>query len=678
MILTAYHNDILEIVIENPPVNALVATIRQELDQAITGAQLNEAIKAIVIRGAGKLFSGGADITEFAQFPAEPSLPALVESIEASSKPVVAAIHGTCFGGGLEIALACHFRIAAPSARLALPEVKLGLLPGAGGTQRLPRLLGAEEALEMIVVGDPVTAEKAATLGLVDRITGEDDLTTTAISFAREMVPVGPRRTGLRSVISETDLFERFAANHARRIKGLNAPAACIEAVKAAGELPLKAGLAVERALFMKLLGGTQSKALRHVFFAERAAARIDGVPKSTKLRKIARIGVIGAGTMGGGISMNFLSTGLPVTIVEMTQNALDRGVATIRHNYEASAAKGRMTADRVACAMALLTPTLDFDDLSGCDLIIEAVYETMVLKQEIFVRLDAIARPGAILASNTSYLDIDAIAAVTGRPQDVLGLHFFSPANVMKLVEVVRGARTSPEVLATAMDLVKNIGKIAVMAGVCYGFIGNRMLIPRQENASALLLEGATPEQIDRVHTAFGMPMGPFQMADLAGLDLGWHRDPNRIETVRDALCTKGRWGQKTKTGFYNYDERRRASPSPELAAIVDDFRARAGMTPREISDDEITVRTFYTMVNEGAKILEEGIAQRSSDVDIVWVCGYGWPRHTGGPMFWSDRMGLQTVIDGLERYRDRLGADFTLSRLLVDRAAASGSLVG
>jgi 3-hydroxyacyl-CoA dehydrogenase len=445
--------------------------------------------------------------------------------------------------------------------------------------------------------------------------------------------------------------------------------------VKAACELPLAAGLTLERALFMKLLGGTQSQALRHIFFAERAAARIDGLPKGTAQRKLTRIGVIGAGTMGGGISMNFLSAGLPVTIVEMAQAALDRGVATIRHNYEASAAKGRMTADGVERAMALLTPTLDFGALSGCDLIIEAVYENMPVKQEIFARLDAIARPGAILASNTSYLDIDAIAAVTGRPQDVLGLHFFSPANVMKLVEVVRGARTAPDVLATAMDLAKNIVQIAVVAGVCYGFIGNRRLIPRQSQANALLLEGATPEQIDRVHVEFGMPMGPFQMADLAGVDIGWHRDAARIDSIQDALCAEGRWGQKTKAGFYDYDDKRRPSPSPVTAAIIERFRSRAGCATRAITDEEIIVRTLYTMVNEGAKILEEGIAQRASDIDVVWTSGYGWPRVTGGPMFWAGTIGLDRIAAGIEAYRGNLPADFSLSALLHDKAAAKAS---
>jgi 3-hydroxyacyl-CoA dehydrogenase len=670
MIETQLHDDVLEIVMANPPVNALGAGVRQGIFQAIADAQGNPAIKAIVIRGGGKMFSGGADITEFGKPPVDPWLPQVVDAIEASAKPVVAAIHGTALGGGLEVALGCHYRIASPKAKLGLPEVSLGLLPGAGGTQRLPRLIGVEAALGMIVSGAPIPATRAAEAGLVDTLAESDDsLAAEAIAYARTLD--APRRTGARSVSADPAVFERFAADNARKIKGLDAPKACIEAVKAATELPLAEGQEKERQLFLQLVSGDQSKALRHVFFAERAAARIEGLPKDTQLRAIATVGVIGAGTMGGGISMNFLSAGIPVTIVEMAQDALDRGAATIRKNYEATAAKGRITPAQVEKAMALLSPTLDFDALKDCDLIIEAVYENMDVKKEIFARLDGIAKPGAMLASNTSYLSIDEIASATQRPQDVLGLHFFSPANVMKLVEVVRGAKTAPDALATGMDLARKIGKVPVVAGVCYGFIGNRMLIPRQVNANALLLEGATPDQVDRVHTGFGMPMGPFQMADLAGVDIGWHRDPNRIESLQDALCAQGRWGQKKQAGFYDYDEKRKPSPSPVVATIIEDFRAKAGITPRAIGDEEILVRTLYTMVNEGAKILEEGIAQRASDIDVVWNYGYGWPRHKGGPMFWADQIGLDTVVDGLKRYEGRLGEDFSFSPLLLKRAA-------
>ncbi len=670
MLNVQLHEDVLEIVLNQPPVNALGAALRKELWEAMERAAADPTVRAVVLRGAGKLFSGGADITEFDQTLADPWLPDLIDRVERSEKPVIAAIHGTCFGGGLELALGCHYRLVAPSAKVGLPEVKLGLLPGAGGTQRLPRLAGAQATLEMIVSGDPVDATRALELGVADMLVAEEALAEAAMAFARNAP--GVRRTGERTVAPDPGVFERFAAENARRIKGMDAPAACIAAVRAATQLPLREGLDRERALFDELLRGDQSKGLRHVFFAERAAAKIADLPKGTAPRSVAKVGVIGAGTMGGGISMNFLSAGIPVTLVETSAEALDRGCGVIRSNYEASAAKGRFTTGQVEQALGLLTPALDLQALAECDLIIEAVYEDMEVKQGIFCRLDEIAKPGAILASNTSFLNIDELAACTKRPQDVLGMHFFSPANVMKLLEVVRGAQTAPDALATAMELARRIRKVPVVARVCYGFIGNRMLTPRQDQATALLLEGATPEQIDRVHTAFGMPMGPFQMADLAGVDIGWHRDPGRIESLSDALCAAGRWGQKTRAGFYDYDEKRRPTPSPVTAEIIAGFRESAGLRPREIGEQEIIARTLYTMVNEGAKILEEGIAQRASDVDIVWVFGYGWPAITGGPMFWADTIGLQTVVDGLDRFRHQLPADFTIAPLLKERASA------
>lgn len=669
MIETNRHHNVLELVIANPPVNALGAAVRQGLFQAIQEAEGDDAIAAVVIRGSGKLFSAGADISEFGKAPVAPWLPEVVDRIEGCTKPVVAAIHGSALGGGLEVALACHYRVATPKAKLGLPEVNLGLLPGAGGTQRLPRLVGVEAALGMIVTGKPVPAAKAKEMGLVDLLASDEELAEAAIEFARSQTE--PRRTGELSVSAEPEVFENFKAKNARAIGRMEAPLACIEAVRAATELPLDQGQQRERELFMKLVMGAQSKALRHAFFAERAAAKIDNLPSDTQPRNVARVGVIGAGTMGGGISMNFLSAGIPVTIVEMAQEALDRGTGVMRKNYEATAAKGRMTTEQVEQAMGLLNPTLDFDALAECDLIIEAVYENMDVKKDIFARLDTLAKPGAILASNTSYLDINEIAAATSRPQDVVGMHFFSPANVMKLLEVVRGDKTAPDVLVTAMGIGRNIGKVPVVAGVCYGFIGNRMLIPRQVEATKLLLEGATPMQVDKVHTDFGMPMGPFQMVDLAGVDIGWHRDPSRIENIRDALCAQNRWGQKTKAGFYDYDDNRRQSPSPVTQAIIEEFRAKEGVTPRDISDEEITVRTLYTMVNEGALILEEGIAQRASDIDVVWLYGYGWPRWTGGPMFWANEIGLQTIVDGIRKYADRLGPDFKLSSLLQECAA-------
>ncbi|MGR6328116.1 3-hydroxyacyl-CoA dehydrogenase NAD-binding domain-containing protein [Sphingomonas sp. XXL09] len=652
-IRTERHDDVLVIISDNPPVNALGAAVRQGLEAAIKEGEADDSIAAMVIRCDGRTFFAGADITEFGKPPVEPMLPGVVDMIEASTKPVVAAIHGTALGGGCEVALGCHYRVAVPSAKLGTPEVKLGLLPGAGGTQRLPRLAGVRLALEMTAKGDPISAKRAQEAGLIDRIVGEDSLAADVIAFAGEVKAKRPiPRASEREVQPDPEAVAAFQKDNARRFRGFDAPAANIACVVKATEVPFEQGIAFERQEFMRLMMGNQSAAQRHIFFAERQAAKIDDVPADTPLRPIARVGVIGAGTMGGGIAMNFLSAGIPVTIVEMAQEALDRGAGVIRKNYEATAAKGRMKPEQVDAAMAALTPTLDFNALAECDLVIEAVYENMDVKKEIFTRLDGIAKPGAIIASNTSYLDIDEIAACTKRPEDVLGMHFFSPANVMKLLEVVRGAKTAPDVLATVMALAKKIRKVAVVAGVTYGFIGNRMLMPRQVEANKLLLEGATPEQIDRVHVAFGMPMGPFQMADLAGVDIGWHRDPNRIENVRDALAAEGRWGQKKQAGFYDYDEKRNPTPSPRVAEIIQEWRDKTGTPQHEVTDEEIVERTLYPMVNEGALILEEGKAQRASDVDVVWIYGYGWPVYRGGPMFWAKIEGYDKVVAGLEKH--------------------------
>jgi 3-hydroxyacyl-CoA dehydrogenase len=674
-ITTRQDGDVLVVTSDNPPVNALGQAVRAGLAEAIEKAASDDAIRAVVIACAGRTFFAGADITEFGKPPAGPSLPEVIDAIEASAKPVVAAIHGTALGGGLEVALGCHWRIAVPSAKLGLPEVKLGLLPGAGGTQRLPRVIGPEAALPMIVKGDPIGAKKAEGLGLIDRLAGEDTLLADAIAFAREIMgrsdhPVSSARAD-RLEGFDPAFFDTWAAENARRLKGYEAPKACIEAVRAAVEKPYAEGVKIERELFMKLVTGAQSAALRHVFFAERAAARIDGVGKDTPSREVKTVGILGAGTMGGGIAMNFLSAGLPVTIVERRQEALDRGVATIRKNYERSAAKGRFTPEQVDRAMDLLTPTLDYAALSGCDLIIEAVFEDMAIKKDVFGQLDEIAKPGAILASNTSYLDIDEMAAVTSRPEDVLGLHFFSPANVMRLLEIVRADRTAPDVLKTAMELSKRIGKVAVVAGVCFGFIGNRMLAARQVEANKLILEGAKPWDVDRALTDFGLPMGPFQMADLAGLDIGWNPDTTSSSTVREVLCERGRRGQKTSRGFYDYDENRRGSPSKEVEDIIADFAKKEGVEQRGVSDREILERLTYPMINEGAKILEEGMAQRASDIDIVWINGYGWPAWTGGPMFWAGQQGLDTVVAALKRHAPRLGEDFQIAKLLQDKAA-------
>ncbi|UYY58865.1 3-hydroxyacyl-CoA dehydrogenase NAD-binding domain-containing protein [Sphingomonas sp. S2-65] len=651
-ITTTRQDDILILSSDNPPVNALSNAVRQGLQAGIEEAKNDDSIKAVIITCTGKTFFAGADITEFGKGMQEPALPTLVDQIEALDKPVISAIHGTALGGGCEVALASHYRIAVPSAKFGLPEVKLGILPGAGGTQRMPRVTGVETALELATKGDPISATQAQQVGLVDKLATEGNLLAEAIAFAQEVIDKPVSRSSERPINVDPAVFETFRKTNAKRFRGLDAPATIIDLIEATAGKPYAEGVQAERMNFMKLIMGQQSTALRHIFFAERKAAKIDGIAEDVQLRPINRVGVIGAGTMGGGISMNFLSAGIPVTIVEMAQDALDRGTATIRKNYEATASKGKMTAEQVEGAMGLLKPTLNFDDLAECDLIIEAVYESMDVKKDVFGRLDKIAKPGAILASNTSYLNVDEIAAATSRPQDVLGLHFFSPANIMKLLEIVRGARTADEVLATAMALSKKIRKTAVIAGVCYGFIGNRMLMPRQVEANHLLMEGATPEQIDKVHVAFGMPMGPFQMADLAGVDIGWHRDPTRIENIRDALAAEDRWGQKKGAGYYDYDEKRTPSNSPRVAELIEEWRGKLGATTHEITEEEIMVRTFYTMVNEGAKILEEGMAQRASDIDVVWVYGYGWPPYKGGPMFWADQEGLTKIVQGLEKY--------------------------
>ena len=673
-ISTRKHGDVLIIESNNPPVNALSAAVRQGLVDAIEQAEADDSVKAVVIACEGQTFFAGADITEFGKPPVMPWLPQVVDRIEECIKPVVAAIHGTALGGGLEVALGCHYRVAVPSAKLGTPEVKLGLLPGAGGTQRLPRVAGVDKALAMTATGIPIGAREAFDCGLVDRLV-EGELLPHAVAYAEEVRDIRPlpRSSERQDRVENVDpaVFDEFRKANARKFKGFDAPEANVRAVRAATEKPYSEGVIEERKLFMELMTGAQAKAQQYFFFAERKAAKIEDLPENTQPRDIRRVGVIGAGTMGGGISMNFLGAGIPVTIIEMSQEALDRGTGVIARNYEASAAKGRLTQEQVSTAMSHLTPTLDFAALADCDLIIEAVYENMEVKKDVFGKLDRIARPGAILASNTSYLNIDEIAASTSRPGDVVGMHFFSPANIMKLLEVVRGAKTAPDVLLTVMQIGKRIKKVPVVAGVCHGFIGNRMLMPRQIEATKLLLEGATPEQVDKVHVDFGMPMGPFQMADLAGVDIGWHRDPSRVENIRDALCAIERWGQKKGAGFYDYDEKRRPTPSPIVQQIIEDFAARQGVERREIGDQEIVERTIYPMVNEGAKILEEGMAQRASDIDVVWVYGYGWPVYKGGPMYWADNIeGLTKIVAGLKQQEERMKPDFAFSKLLLEKA--------
>ena len=672
--------DVLVVAVDSPPVNAISAAVRTGLRDAIVKAAADEAVKTIVIIGRGRTFFAGADITEFGQPICEPSLPALCNLIEASTKPVIAAIHGTALGGGLEIALACHYRIAVSSARLGLPEVKLGILPGAGGTQRLPRVVGVKAALPIIAGGNPISANEAKAIGLVDRLARSEMIEPDAVAFAMEIAgearPISSMRQD-KTDPADVALIDQYRDANARRMKGFNAPEACLEAVKAAVQLPFEEGMKRERELFDLLVSGVQSSAMRHAFFAERAAAKINDVPAGTPLMPINTVAILGAGTMGGGIAMNFLSAGLPVTILERESSALAAGVNTIRRNYEATAAKGRMTSTEVEAAMARLTPTLDYAAIAECDLVIEAVFELMAVKKEVFAKLDGVMKPSAILATNTSFLDVDEISSATSRPEQVIGLHFFSPANVMKLLEIVRGEKTDLRVIATSMALAKKIGKIAVLSRVCPGFIGNRMLEPRQREADALVLEGATPAEIDQVLLDFGFPMGPFQMIDLAGLDLGWDPSKSTSGSVRDILCEMNRRGQKTGRGYYDYDEGRNRSPSSEVNDVIRAFAARRNIVQRQIDKQEILERLLYPMINEGALILEEQVAQRASDIDTVWLNGYGWPSYTGGPMFWADTIGLNVVVAGLERHRSRM-SDLHLSKLLSSKAARGETFNG
>jgi len=645
--------DIAVLTLDSPPVNALSADVRDGLAAGMAAAIADPAAKAVVLICAGRTFIAGADISEFGRPPRGASLPDVQAAIENSPKPVVAAIHGTALGGGLEVALVAHYRVAVASAKFGLPEVKLGLLPGAGGTQRLPRVVGAKTALEMVTTGKQLNAKAAHANGLIDAVV--DDLRSGAIAFARDVVATGKPLKRVRDAAVtgiEPGMFDAYRTANAKAFRGFEAPEANIQTIEAAATLPFDEGLAVERRLFVGLMSGLQSKAQRYVFFAERQANKVDGIDASAPVLPVASVGIIGAGTMGGGIAMNFLNAGVPVTIVETRQEALDRGVATIRKNYENTAAKGRMTAADVEARMALLTPTLDLETLDVADLIIEAVFENMAIKREVFGKLDRIAKPHAILASNTSYLNVDEIAAATSRPESVLGLHFFSPANVMRLLEVVRGAQTSPQVLATAMATAKSIGKVAVVSGVCDGFIGNRMLSQRQQQATQLITEGALPADVDRVLFDFGFPMGPFQMSDLAGLDIGWSAEASTGATIRDRLCEAGLRGQKNGRGFYDYDAARNRKPSPVAEKIILDFAAERGVNRRPVDDAEILERCLYPMVNEGAKILEEKMAQRASDIDIVWINGYGWPVYRGGPMFWADSVGLSKIVDRLTHY--------------------------
>jgi 3-hydroxyacyl-CoA dehydrogenase len=672
-VTSSLHGAIAVITMDRPPVNSLGADLRVGVADAFDAANANDAVKAIVLTGSARAFSAGADITEFGTPNAlrDPNLLALIKLLEGSAKPVVAAIAGQCLGGGLELAMGCHWRVALADAQLGLPEVKLGLLPGAGGTQRLPRLIGLEAALNMIVSGQPVAAAKFAGSALVDRVI-EGDLVEGAVAFAQQLIADGtaPRRTSALKVTEPLAApFLQFARNMvAGQAKGFPAPLQCVEAVANAVSKPFDEGLRLEREAFFKLMMTPESRALRHVFAAERAAAKLPDVPADTPLRKIERVGVIGAGTMGVGITMNFLNAGIPVSLLEMKQEALDKGVATIRRNYESTMKKGRLKPEQVEQRMSLVTPTLSYDAFKSADLVIEAVFESMEVKKSVFETLDTVCKPGVILASNTSYLNLDAIAGFTSRPGDVIGLHFFSPANVMRLLEVVRGAKTAPDVLATCMALARTIKKMAVVSGVCDGFIGNRMIGRYGVAAFGLVQAGALPQQVDGALQKFGMAMGPLRMGDLAGLDIGWATRKRRAAeagvpltpSVPDMLCEAGRFGQKTGAGWYRYEAGKR-DPIPDDATtkLIEQFRAAQGITPRAIGDDEIVERCIFALVNEGARILEEGIAARASDIDIVYLNGYGFPLRRGGPMLYADSVGLGNVVRSLRRFAAVPGAE-------------------
>lgn len=667
-----------------PPVNALSQVMREAIVEGMREANANPAIKAIVLICEGRTFVAGADITEFGKPPQAPSLRDAQDQLEGAGKPVIAAIHGTALGGGLEVALCCHYRVAVPSAKCGLPEVLLGLLPGAGGTQRLPRIVGVDKALDMILTGSHVPATQCLAMGLVDELVPEGELRAGAIAFARKVLAEGRPLRKVRdnddkliAARGHPEIFAKVRQANARKFRGFPAPEANIQCVEAAVNGSFDEGLATERRLFTELMAGTPSLAQRYAFFAERKAAKIPDVPDDTPIVKVAKVGIIGAGTMGGGIAMNFANVGIPVILVETQQAALDRGLALVRKNYENSAKRGRFTTEQVEQRMGLLTGSLEMEALADCDLVIEAVFENMAVKKEIFGALDRICKPGAVLATNTSALDVNEIAtAAVSRPEAVVGMHFFSPANVMKLLEVVRGTKTSNTALATAMQIGKKVGKVAAVSGVCPGFIGNRILAARGAQAQMMVMEGAMPWDIDQVLYDFGMPMGPFAMSDLAGLDIGWSKDTSKSATVREVLCEMDRRGQKTGAGYYDYevvDGTRTAQPSEVTRKLILDFMAKQGKVARAVSKEEILERCTYAMVNEGAKILEEGIAVRASDIDVVWINGYGWPIYRGGPMFYADTVGLDTVVAKLKAYGDRMGPGFTLSPLL-ERMAAEG----
>ncbi len=691
----SHRDGIAVLTLHNPPVNGLGFAVRVGLAQAIDAVSGDANVKGIVLTGSGKMFSGGADIREFGRTPPEgtPPLPDLIDRLEALDTPVVAAIHGVALGGGCELTLGFHVRLAAQGTRIGLPEVTLGILPGAGGTQRMPRLIGVPAALDMIVSGKMLPTAKAASLGILDEVV-DGDVVEAAVARARELVDAGSpirRASALDERLIEArdnpGLFDKFRKKMARRARGFNAPYACVDCVEAAVSKPLAEGLAYERARFLELVASDQSKAQRHAFFAEREVAKIPDVPKDTPTQAVDTAAVIGCGTMGGGIAMNFANAGIPVKVFEVSQEAIDKGMTTITKNYAATVSKGRLSQAAMDQRLGLISTTLDYADLAQADVVIEAVFENMDIKKKVFGTLDTTCKPETILATNTSTLDVDEIASATARPDKVLGTHFFSPANVMKLMENVRGQASSPETIATIMGLSKRIGKIGVLVGVCDGFVGNRMLYAYRRQADFLLEEGATPQQIDKVIYDFGLPMGPFTMADLAGLDVGWRIRQGqaatrpkhlRYSTIADRICEMGRFGQKTSAGWYRYEAGNRTPiPDPEIEQLIESISAEQGITRREVTDQEILERCMYPLVNEGAKILEEGLALRASDIDVVWMNGYGFPRFRGGPMFWADLVGVKTIYGVMSRLHDEHG-DWLEPSPLLKRLADEGKGFG
>lgn len=688
IVKVSHEGEVAIVTVDNPPVNAVSVQMRKDLSEAFSKIGADENVRAVVLACAGRTFIAGADIRELNRFNELPKLPDVVELIEELGKPVIAAIHGTALGGGLEIALGCHFRVAENNAKFGLPEVKLGILPGAGGTVRLARAIGASKALKLIITGTPIGAKEALAEGLVDALY-EGDVLESAIAFAKqkvaenaELVATSKRQDKVADTIADLTSFEATAAELLKKAKGLEAPALAVKAVREGLLKPAREAIDTTREWMRQLIEGDQSKALRHLFFAEREAGKVEGVSKDVILRDIRKVAIIGAGTMGGGIAMAFANGGYNVTILDANDAALDRGFATIEKNYSISVSRGSLSEEEKSKRLARFSRTTDYNDLADADLVIEAVFEEMSVKKDVFGKLDSIVKQGAILASNTSYLDVNEIAESTSRPQDVVGLHFFSPANVMKLLEIVRSDKTSHDVLATALSVARKISKIAVVVGVCHGFVGNRMLAARSEESEALLLEGASPEQVDKVFTNFGFPMGPFQMYDLAGLDIGWRNRKSLGKTaiIGDHVCEQGFFGQKTGRGFYIYEQGSRTpKPDAELAQFIESKAQELGIERRNISDEEIIERTLYPLVNEGARIVEEGIAARASDVDIVWTNGYGFPLGKGGPMFWADLEGLEKIVERLDYWHGKTGKKvFEPASLLREKLQSNSKLTG